>query len=280
MAHDGRVFPPRDDCVCRPALMSAISPIHAAPDQQGRSPAAANDGNSLRFCSTCAFSDACTSQGYDKTALAELHVLVDHVGPFHAGDVIFRAGEAFDAIAAVRAGTVKTFVDDSQGSDQVLGFSLPGEVIGLNAIHGARYPCNAVALDTVYLCRISFPKISQLAIRMPGLQARLFSLLSAEIGKAAQLGANNRTEERMAAFLVDISERYARRGFSSRRFNLTMTRTEIANYLRMAPETASRVLRRLNDDGVISVKQREVLLLQPELLAALATPHDGRGELS
>ncbi|MDH0170139.1 helix-turn-helix domain-containing protein [Stenotrophomonas sp. GD04145] len=234
-------------------------------------PAAADDGDALHFCSTCAFSDACMSQGYDKAALGELHVLVDHVGPFHAGDYIFRAGEPFDSIAAVRAGMVKTFVDDSQGNEQVLGFSLPGEVIGLNAIHEARFPCNAVALDTVYLCRISFPRLSLLATRMPGLQARLFSLLSAEIGKVALLAANHRTEERMAAFLLDLSERYARRGFSATRFNLTMARTEIANYLRMAPETASRVLRRLSDDGIIAVRQREILLLQPERLALLAS---------
>ncbi|WP_414487413.1 helix-turn-helix domain-containing protein [Stenotrophomonas maltophilia] len=234
-------------------------------------PAAADDGDGLHFCSTCAFSDACMSQGYDKAALGELHVLVDHVGPFHAGDYIFRAGEPFDSIAAVRAGMVKTFVDDSQGNEQVLGFSLPGEVIGLNAIHEARFPCNAVALDTVYLCRISFPRLSLLATRMPGLQARLFSLLSAEIGKVALLAANHRTEERMAAFLLDMSERYARRGFSATRFNLTMARTEIANYLRMAPETASRVLRRLSDDGIIAVRQRGILLLQPERLALLAS---------
>ena len=209
------------------------------------------------------------SQGYDKAALGELHVLVDHVGPFQAGDYLFRAGDPFDSIAAVRAGMVKTFVDDSQGNEQVLGFSLPGEVIGLNAIHGARFPCNAVALDTVYLCRISFPRLSLLATRMPGLQARLFSLLSAEIGKVATLAANHRTEERMAAFLLDLSQRYARRA-SATRFNLSMARTEIANYLRMAPETVSRVLRRLSDDGVIAVNQREMLLLDPDRLAALA----------
>jgi CRP/FNR family transcriptional regulator len=120
-----------------------------------------------------------------------------------------------------------------------------------------------VALDTVYLCRISFPRLSLLATRMPGLQARLFSLLSAEIGKVATLAANHRTEERMAAFLLDLSERYARRGFSATRFNLSMARTEIANYLRMAPETVSRVLRRLSDEGVIAVNQREMLLLHP-----------------
>jgi CRP/FNR family transcriptional regulator len=254
--------------------MSPIQPSRGASAAKTPNPAAASDGDALHFCSTCAFSDACMSQGYDKAALSELHVLVDHVGPYQAGDYIFRAGEPFDSIAAVRAGMVKTFVDDSLGNEQVLGFSLPGEVIGLNAIHGSRYPCNAVALDTVHLCRISFPKISSLAARMPGLQAKLFSLLSAEIGKAALLAANYRTEERMAAFLLDTSARYARRGFSATRFNLTMSRTEIANYLRMAPETASRVLRRLSDDGVIAVKQREIILLQPERLAQMAASDD------
>lgn len=237
-------------------------------------PAASDDGDALRFCSTCAFSDACSSQGYDKSALSELHVLVDHVGPFQPGETIFRAGERFDAIAAVRAGMVKTFITDSQGHEQVLGFALPGEVIGLNAIHDSRYPCHAVALDMVHLCRFSFPKMSLLATRMPGLQGRLFSLLSAEIGKVALLAANQRTDARVAAFLLDLSERYARRGFSATRFSLVMSRTDIANYLRMAPETVSRVLRRLGDDGVIGIQQREVLLLRPERLAALVSVDD------
>jgi len=112
---------------------------------------------------------------------------------------------------------------------------------------------------------------------MPGLQAKLFSLLSAEIGKVALMAANHRTEERMAAFLLDLSERYARRGFSPLRFNLSMSRVEIANYLRMAPETASRVLRRLSDDGVIAVNQREMQVLQPDRLAGLAAASDGTG---
>ncbi|MGH8088238.1 MAG: helix-turn-helix domain-containing protein [Stenotrophomonas sp.] len=249
-----------------PTLPPAVTAPRATPN-----PAAADDGDALHFCSTCAFSDACTSQGYDKSALAELHVLVDHVGPFRAGEYLFRTGDPFDAIAAVRAGMVKTFILDSQGNEQILGFSLPGEVIGLNAIHGGRYPCNAVALDTVHLCRFSFPKMSVLATRMPGLQAHLISLLSDEIGKLTTLAANHRTEARIAAFLLDLSERYARRGFSATRFKLTMSRVDIANYLRMAPETVSRVLRRLSDEQGIAVNQRDITLLQPERLAALAS---------
>ena len=234
------------------------------------SPAAADDGDQLHFCSTCAFSDACLSQGFDKSSLMDLHVLVEHVGPFREGEHIFREGDEFNAIAAVRAGTVKTYVLDAAGHEQVLGFHLPGEIIGLNAISQSRYPCNAVALDTVMLCRFSFPKMALLATRMPGLQAQLFRLLSEDIGKASLLAGDFSADERMAAFLVALSRRFARRGFSPSRLHLTMTRTDIANYLRLAPETVSRVLKRMQDDKLVSVERRELEILDMPRIEALA----------
>jgi CRP/FNR family transcriptional regulator, anaerobic regulatory protein len=240
---------------------------------QERSPSPiANDGNELRFCTTCAFSNACRSQGYDKAALAELHCLIEHIGPIRAGEHIFREGEPFNAIAAVRAGTVKTYIVDAAGREQVLGFFLPGEVIGLNAIHAARYPCNAVALDTVVLCRFSFPLMATLATRMPGLQTQLFRLLSEDINKAAQLAGDHTADERLAGFLIALSRRYASRGFSRTRFSLTMARTDIANYLRLAGETVSRVLRRFQDEGLVRVERRDIELLDMDRLGELARP--------
>jgi CRP/FNR family transcriptional regulator len=231
-----------------------------------------DDGDALHFCSTCAFSQACLDQGMDKAALQDLHVLVEHVGPFHAGEHLFREGDPFEAIAAVRAGTVKTYVIDRDGREHVLGFHLPGEVIGLNAIDGDHYPCNAVALDTVMLCRFSFPKIAVLATRVPGLQRQLFRLLSRDIGRAALLAGDWTADQRMAAFLVGLSRRLAARGFSPNRFQLTMARTDIANYLRLAPETVSRVLRRFQQDGLLAVDRREVELAGRDALEALAGP--------
>lgn len=237
-----------------------------------KQPEPANDGDALRFCSTCAFSQACLSEGLDKSALMDLHVLVEHIGPFHEGDVIFREGDEFKAIAAVRAGTVKTTVLDDNGDEQVLGFFLPGEVVGLNAIHQNRYPCNVVALDTVMLCRFSFPKMALLAAKMPGLQAHLFRLLSQDINKAALLAGDYSAEQRMAAFLISIARRYAARGFSASELLLAMSRTDMANYLRLAPETVSRVLRRLQDGGLIAVDRREFSLRDRPALEALAKP--------
>jgi CRP/FNR family transcriptional regulator len=232
----------------------------------------ADDGDSLHFCSTCAFSQACLSQGMDKRALMDLHVLVEHVGPLHAGDHLFREGDPFEAIAAVRAGTVKTYVVDREGREHVLGFHLPGEVIGLNAIDGDHYPCNAVALDTVMLCRFSFPKIAVLAARLPGLQQHLFRLLSRDIGRAALLAGDWSADQRMAAFLIQFSQRLAARGFSARRFQLTMARTDIANYLRLAPETVSRVLKRFQTEGLLKVDRRDVELVGKDALEELAAP--------
>lgn len=230
----------------------------------------ADDGDELRFCSTCAFSAACLDQGYDKSRLQELHVLVAHVGPFEEGAHIFREGDPFDAIAAVRAGTVKTYVTDDEGREQVLGFFLPGEVIGLNAISQARYPCNAVALEPVLLCRFSFPNIAALAARMPGLQQQLFKLLSEDIGKAALLAGNFTADERLAAFLVSLSRRHAARGFSAIRFRLSMTRTDIANYLRLASESVSRGFSRLQDAGLLRVDRREIEIVDPAGLENMA----------
>ena len=141
-------------------------------------------------------------------------MLVEHSGPLHAGDHVFRTGDPFDAIAAVRAGTVKTYVHDHEGRERVLGFHLPGEVIGLDAIDGEQYPCNAIALDTVTLCRFSFPRMAELAARLPGLQQQLFRLLSRDIGVGNRLAGDWSADQRMAAFLLGLSRRLTARGFS------------------------------------------------------------------
>ncbi|WP_235499524.1 helix-turn-helix domain-containing protein [Frateuria sp. Soil773] len=229
----------------------------------------ADDGDAVRFCSTCAFSSACIAVGYGKPELAELHCLVEHVGPFRAGEHVFRTGDPFRAIYAVRGGTVKTCMVDKQGREQVLGFYLPGEVIGLNAIYPDHFPCDAIALETAYFCRFSFPAMSALAARMPVVQQHLFRLISKELGAASLLAGDHSADTRMAAFLVDLSERYAFRGFSDTRFHLSMSRADIANYLRLAAETVSRVLSRFRSQGLIAVEGRELVLRDPAGLRAI-----------
>lgn len=228
------------------------------------------DGDALRFCTTCAFGRVCLTDGYDKRALEDLHCLVEHTAPMHAGDEVFRLGQPFGAIYAVRAGMVKTRRIDEQGREQIFGFYLPGELIGLNGLYSERYPCDAIALGTVTLCRFAFPQLGMLATRLPGIQQTLFRLMSKDIVNAALLAGDFSADERLAAFLVNLSERFAERGYSPTRLHLMMSRSDIANYLRLAPETVSRVLRRFQDDNLIAVDKREVSLIELEPLQHLA----------
>jgi CRP/FNR family transcriptional regulator, anaerobic regulatory protein len=230
----------------------------------------ADDGSDIKFCSTCAFGAVCMPSGHSKTTLQALHCLVEHVGPFREGEHLFTAQEAFSAIFAVRGGTVKTRLIDSLGREQVLGFYLPGEMVGLNAIHPERYPCDAIALDTVFLCRFSFPALATLATQIPGIQQQLFRMLSKDIGAASMLSGDFSADERVAAFLVAIADRYAARGIDSRNAVAEKPRADIANYLRLAAETISRVLRRFQQQGLISVAGRDVEFVDPAAVRALA----------
>jgi len=223
----------------------------------------ADDGDEANFCRTCAFSGACLAVGYGKADLTTLHCLVEHVGPFRTGEYVFRNGDPFRAIFAVRAGTVKTSLIDRDGREQVLGFYLPGEVIGLNAIYPDQFPCDAVALESAQFCRFSFPAMSALAARLPAIQGHLFRMLSKEIGTASLLAGDHSADERMAAFLTDLGERYAARGFSGTQFLLSMSRADIANYLRLASETVSRVLSRFRSVGLIEIEGRKLVLRDP-----------------
>ncbi len=254
-----RAFP----CVVHVVSLQPSFLPRPSPDDQG-------DGDALRFCSTCAFGRACLGDGYDKQALEDLHCLVEHTAPLHAGDEVFRYGQPFNAIYAVRAGMVKTRRIDEQGREQILGFFLPGELVGLNGLYSSRYPCDAVALDTVTLCRFAFPALSVMATRLPAIQQTLLQLMSKDIVNAALLAGDYSADERLAAFLVNLSDRFAERGYSPTRLYLMMSRSDIANYLRLAPETVSRVLRRFQDEALIAVEKREVTLIALDRLQHLA----------
>ncbi|WP_417715082.1 helix-turn-helix domain-containing protein [Rhodanobacter ginsengisoli] len=229
----------------------------------------ADDGREASFCDTCAFSSVCVAAGYDKPELVELQCLVEHAGPFRTGEHVFRTGDPFRAIYAVRRGTVKTRTIDREGREQVLGFYLPGEVIGLNAIYPEQFPCDAVALDTTSFCRFSFPAMSALASRVPAVQRHLFRMLSKELGNASLLAGDYSADERVAAFLLDLAGRFAARGFSATRFHLSMSRGDIANYLRLAAETVSRVLSRFRTQQLIQIEGRDLDILNPSGLKAI-----------
>lgn len=248
------------------------APSHLDDDVRRSRPGAPPDEVAVvDFCATCAFSEVCALAGYGKPELSQLHYLVEHLGPFETGEHIFRAGDPFDALFAVRSGAVKTTRLDTRGRERVLGFFLPGEAVGLRGIYPKYYPCDAVALETTRVCRFSFDSVSALAQHQPRIQGHLFGLLSKELGSAnAQAGYYSGTQ-RMAAFLVDLGDRYAARGLSRTRFRFDMAHTDIASYLSLAAETVSRVLRKFREEGLIKLDGRghEIELLDPRRLQKL-----------
>lgn len=231
-------------------------------------------------CGTCALSAECFAGSLEGDSLRDLEGALQQSVPVHAGNTIFHQGEAFKDVAVVRSGTVKTFAFDREGREHMIGFHMPGDFIGLSAIDEQRHPCSAVALDTVTLCRLPFRVIAELAGKAPLLQAKLFRLMSRDIARVTRLTCNTTAEERLAAFLIGMADRMAARGYSSSRWQLTMSRTDLASFLRLAPETLSRLFRRFQSEGLVAVEGRDVEVRARERLQVMACTQPSPDESS
>jgi CRP/FNR family transcriptional regulator len=229
-----------------------------------------------RVCGTCSLADLCLPMGLDRDDVELLEGLVAPSGPVHADDHLFRVGDPFRALYAVRGGYFKTYLVDESGREQVLGFHLPGELIGLDAIWPEKHQCNAVALDTASVCALPWQEVTKLATQVPSLQQTMFRLLSRDIAEAHHLAGDMTAEQRIATFLHSLSARLKARGYSETHLTLAMPRRDIANYLRLATETVSRVFTRFEKDELIAVDRRDVKLLDVERLRRIAHGTDDR----
>lgn len=203
--------------------------------------------------------------------------------PLHRGDHLFREGDKFQCLYIVKTGSVKTYAPSEDGGEQVLGFHLPGELIGLDAIENATHNCSAKVLETSAICEIPFNHLEELSTSMPSLQHQMYRLLSREISQDENmltlLGKNN-AEERLAAFLMSLSGRFKRRGFSPYDFYLSMSRHEIGNYLGLAVETVSRLFTRFQEEGLLQVERKHIQLTDLERLAQISRrTHTDRGRI-
>ncbi len=194
------------------------------------------------------------------------------------GERLYRTGDRFHSLFAVRNGFFKSLALLENGREQVTGFAMAGEVLGLDGIAPERHACNTVALEDSEVCAISFADLQTLAQELPGLQAHFYKMMSREIsrehGVMLQLGSMN-AEERVAMFLLNLSQRFAARGFSPSEFNLRMTREEIGSYLGLKLETVSRTFSRFQEQGMIAVQQKFIRILDSaELEGVMAREPD------
>lgn len=229
-------------------------------------------------CSTCTLHELCLPLGVDATDLLLLERIVQRSRPLPRGSVLFREGDPFRALYVGRSGAFKSVGGAPDGSAQVLGFHLPGELIGLDGLTDGRHHATASALDMATVCELPFGQLEDVARQVPALQHQLLRLMGREIAQRESqllvLGKHG-PQQRLAVLLVSLATRFAQRGYSSRRFTLPMARLDIANYLGLAAETVSRLLRQLQDDQVVRVHGREIEVLDTAALherAGVAPP--------
>ncbi|WPC06955.1 fumarate/nitrate reduction transcriptional regulator Fnr [Pseudomonas benzenivorans] len=224
-------------------------------------------------CKDCSLAPLCLPLSLNLEDMDALDEIVKRGRPLKKGEFLFRQGDGFGSVFAVRSGALKTFSLSDAGEEQVTGFYLPSELVGLSGMDTETYPVSAQALETTSVCEIPFERLDELAVQLPQLRRQLMRVMSREIREDQQmmlLLSKKTADERIATFLVNLSARFRARGFSAQQFRLAMSRNEIGNYLGLAVETVSRVFTRFQQNKLIEAEGKEVHILDPIELCALA----------
>jgi CRP/FNR family transcriptional regulator len=215
-------------------------------------------------CSLCNLRELCLPMGLSEGELGQLDELVHVRKRVLRGQHLYRSGDPFEAIYAIKTGFFKTDVLLADGRDQVTGFQMAGEILGLDGIGTEKHSCNAVALEDSEACVIPFADLENYSREISALQRHFHKVMSREIvrdqGVMMLLGVM-RAEERLAAFLLNLSQRFTARGYSPTDFNLRMTRNEIGSYLGLKLETVSRAFSHFQEQGLITVHQKHIQIL-------------------
>lgn len=222
-------------------------------------------GNSLKpACSTCNLRKLCLPVYLNSVEITRLDNLISRKGVYRQGSILYRSGDKFQALYAIRTGFFKTQILNEDGREQATGFQMAGEIIGLDGINSDAHTCDAVALEDSEVCEIPFSKLEDLSRELPSLQRHLHRILSREIVRDQNimlLLGSMRAEERLATFLLNLSQRFAEGGYSPTSFQLRMTRQEIGSYLGLRLETVSRALSHLQDSKLIHMRNRSLEIL-------------------
>ncbi len=232
-------------------------------------------------CSACVLGRFCLPVGVTSSEIAKIDTLVKDRVRLQKGETLYRNGDPLTAVYSVRFGTLKTEYGLADGRQQVIGFHLPGEILGLDGIGEGQYQSEATALEESEVCIIRYAAFEDLARQIPVLQQQFHRILSRELTQDQRhllsLGSL-RAEERLAVFLLNLSQRLAARGYQNNEFDLRMSRVEIGSYLGIQIETVSRMLSRFAESGLIQIKQRHIRLIDLNGLYELAgIPNPDRG---
>ncbi|RJF96588.1 fumarate/nitrate reduction transcriptional regulator Fnr [Noviherbaspirillum cavernae] len=224
-------------------------------------------------CSACSMHELCLPMGLDEADMNRLDQIIGRRRKVVRDSTLYRVGDPFTNLYAIRLGHFKTYQINPDGDQQITGFQMAGELLGMDAISTDRHHCNAVALEDSEVCEIPFARLENLFSDMPTLLRHFHRMMSQEITREQSvmlLLGNMRAEQRFAAFLVNLSSRYAARGYSSTSFQLRMSREEIGNYLGLTIESISRLLSKFKKRGLLKVSNRELEIVDLPIVKALA----------
>lgn len=225
-------------------------------------------------CADCRLASICLPISLQIEDIDRLDDIIQRGKPLHKGEHLYHAGENFGAVFAIRSGTIRTIKITEDGDEQVTGFYLPGEIVGMDGLASNIHTNSATALETSAVCEIPFSRLEELSAKVPSLQRRFFQLMSKEIMHDQQLItllSKNSAEERIGALLLSISTRNSNRGLSAKDFFLPMSRSDIGNYLGLTIETVSRVFSKLNKLGIIDLDKKHVVIKDIDELKNLSS---------
>jgi CRP/FNR family transcriptional regulator, anaerobic regulatory protein len=220
-------------------------------------------GRNQIHCQNCSLSELCIPFSLNNQELDSLDSIINRKRPIHKGDKVFHGGELLNSLFAIRSGTFKTFTIDEQGEEQITGFHLPGDLLGFDAIVDNEHPSFAQAMETSMVCEIPFDNLDKLTNTMPKLRKQILRMMSGEIKtdqEMLMLLNHKNAEQRLASFILSLSQRFSNRGLSASEFRLTMTRSEIGNYIGLTVETISRLLNRFQKSELISVSGKLITI--------------------
>ncbi|MGZ8189769.1 MAG: fumarate/nitrate reduction transcriptional regulator Fnr [Methylococcaceae bacterium] len=226
-------------------------------------------------CTDCKLSDLCLPYGLQINEVEQLVTIIKNKRPLRLDELLYSQDDECQSLYAVKSGSFRSFIVNSEGVEQTIGFYLPGELMGLDALLHRRFSCSVVALETASVCELPLSRLNELCAEIPSLQRQMTRIFSKEIASDHDqilLLGHSTAKERMATFLLMLSRRYGALGFSSTEFNLSMRRQDIANFLGLSNETISRQLSELSKIGVIIVKQRDVQIINIHLLKSIVEP--------
>ena len=220
-------------------------------------------------CTACNLRELCLPCGLSASDAARAEDLVYTRKRVKRGDTLYRAGDAFNSLYAIRSGFFKTTFMTDDGREQVTAFHMGGEMLGMDGIGGGSYGTSAVALEDSEVCVMPYSRLQELAQTMPMLQTQFHKVMSREIARehgVMMLLGSMRAEERLAAFLLNLSQRFGARAYSRNEFQLRMTREEIGSYLGLKLETVSRAFSKFQEEGLLDVQQKHVRILDADRL--------------